>query len=60
VSRRGRPVAGTGRHAKFAIRQDRKTAARERRAGLDDPPATVDPDRLVEEARRLREANGGG
>jgi hypothetical protein len=59
MSRRGRPVAGTGRHTKLATRRDRRTVVRERRGQGDQPPDTVDPERLVEEARRRREANGG-
>jgi hypothetical protein len=60
VSKRGRTVAGTGRHSKLAIRKDRRTVVRERRGQGDGPPTTLDPERLAEEARRMREANGDG
>ena len=52
VSRRGCTVAGTGKHAKLAARQSRRTIARERRALGQAPLATVPPERLQEEARR--------
>jgi hypothetical protein len=55
VSRRGQPVAGVGRHSRIAARQQRRTAARERRGQGNRPPATIPADQLAETARRLRE-----
>jgi hypothetical protein len=60
VSRRGCTVAGTGKHAKLVARQSRRTIARERRALGQAPLATVPPERLQEEARRLREERHSG
>jgi hypothetical protein len=59
VSRRGRTVAGTGKHAKLAARQGRRTTVREWRAQGEEPPSTISPEELVEEARRRREVAGG-
>jgi hypothetical protein len=47
-------VAGTGKRAKSAARQGRRTVARELRGQGVGPVSTTPPERLAEEARRLR------